>query len=272
MEKEEQKSTEKRSGKTRPIHDDLQDEKRFYCKNCSSHFARKDSLEFHKKYNCCQELRRYICKDCNKGFYSNVSVREHYYKDNLGEHLHFCKKCNKGFAHNSQKSTHIKSRKCPNKDGPNQFRRRADFDEELEKSFKCKDIAIPVPVQQQQQPDTPLNTQVEVQQEKQIEQQENEEENASKVKKDRMINDAADPHIIDMGNVSMIGDSVVTSELGVPIISQVEITGEARDILMQMSMGGGSLLNIKDETINVDYDMKDKEHEDKLHLELEDDD
>ena len=72
VEKEEQKSTEKRSGKTRPIHDDLQDEKRFYCKNCSSHFKRKDLLEFHKKHNCCQELQHYICKDCNKGFYSDL--------------------------------------------------------------------------------------------------------------------------------------------------------------------------------------------------------
>ena len=142
----------------------------------------------------------------------------------------------------------------------------------MEKSFKCKDIAIPVPVQQQpsqqQQPDTPSNTQADVPQEKQLEQQENEEENASKVKKDRILSETADPHIIDMGNVSMIGDSVVTSELGIPSISQVEVTGEAGDILMQMSMGGGSLLNIKHETINVDYDFKDKEHEDELHLEL----
>ena len=146
VEKEKEKSTCKRSGKTMPVPDSLRrkDEIRHYCDKCSSHFKRKDSLENHKKYHCLQQLRRHICEECNKGFYSDTSVREHYYKDHLKKFLYFCKKCNAGFAHNSRKSTHIKSRKCPNQDEPDQFPGRAELNEELEKTFKRRDLAVPV--------------------------------------------------------------------------------------------------------------------------------
>ena len=280
VEKEKQKSTEKRSGKTHPVPEGLRskEKKRYYCDNCSSHFTRKDSLEYHKKHNCCQEVRRHICKDCNKGFYSDTSVREHYYKDHLKKDLYFCKKCNQGFAHNSRKSTHIKSGKCPMKDEQDRFPGRAELDEELEQTFKEKEIAIPVSVQEADNPDEGQSSNK--QQQPHHEQVGNLsqqldypelEDNQSKIRKDRMLSDSAvNPQTIDMGVISMIADSAVTSDTGLQSVGQSEVTGNASDILMQMSLGGGSLLNVKQEGIDMDYDNNGDEKE--LHLELDEDD
>ena len=267
VEKEEEKSTCKRSGKTMPVPESLRrtDEIRYYCDKCSSHFKRKDSLENHKKHHCLQQLRRHICVECTKGFYSETSVREHYYKDHLKKFLYFCKKCNEGFAHNSRKSTHIKSGKCANLKEPDQFPGRAELDEVLEKTFKRRELAVPVQVSNIQNPDeSEPNTSTN------REQQEHEgekDDNQSEIRKDKMLSESSDPSTIDMGSMRMVDDSVVTTDLGLPSVGQSEVTGDASSILLQMSVGGGSLLDVKDEGI----DLEGKENQE-LHLELEDDD
>ena len=204
--------------------------------------------------------------ECNKGFFSDTSVREHYYKDHLKKFLYFCKKCNEGFAHNSRKSTHIKSGKCPNQKEPDQFPGRAELDEELEKTFKRRDLAVPVQVSNIQNPEEgePNMSTNREQQEDQAEK----DDNASKIRKDKMLSETLDPSTIDMGVISMIDDSAVTTDLGLPSVRQPEVTGDASSILLQMSVGGGSLLTtVKDEGI----DLEGKEDQE-LHLELEADD
>ena len=92
------------------------------------------------------------------------------------------------------------------------------------------------------------------------------DDNASKIRKDKMLSETSDPSTIDMGVIPMIDDSAVTTDLGLPSVGQSEVTGDASSILLQMSVGGGSLLNVKDEGIDLEG------KEDQLHLELEDDD
>ena len=81
-----------------------------------------------------------------------------------------------------------------------------------------------------------------------------------------MLSESSDPSTIDMGSMRMIDDSAVTTDLGLPSVGQPEVTGDASSILLQMSVGGGSLLDVKDEGI----DLEGKENQE-LHLELEDD-
>ena len=85
-----------------------------------------------------------MCEKCHKGFYSEVSVREHYYKEHLKTFLYFCPKCNLGFHQNSRKSDHKKSGKCPQKDSPDQFQPRAPLNQTLELTFKRREI-VPIP-------------------------------------------------------------------------------------------------------------------------------
>ena len=141
------KSTGLRSGLTRPVPDKLKSDGRFYCKNCKSHYSRRDELLNHEKNNCMKEEREFVCPACPAGYYSEMSIREHYYKIHLNKHLHFCTKCGEGFFHKSGKSTHM-SQKCPQKDGPKKYKGRLDYDPELEKFFKRR-VRIPVAENQQ---------------------------------------------------------------------------------------------------------------------------
>ena len=92
-------------------------------------FSRSDVLARHKKFDCSNSIRQFVCEKCHKGFYSEVSVREHYYKEHLKTFLYFCPKCNLGFHQNSRKSDHKKKGKCPQKDSRNQFPPRAPLRE-----------------------------------------------------------------------------------------------------------------------------------------------
>ena len=140
MKKNAEKVTEKRSGRTRPVTGILQDSTRKYCDSCKASFSRSDVLARHKKFDCGNSIRQFVCEKCHKGFYSEVSVREHYYKEHLKTFLYFCPKCNLGFHQNSRKSDHKKKGKCPQKDSPNQFQPRAPLNQTLELTFKRREI------------------------------------------------------------------------------------------------------------------------------------
>ena len=102
------KVTERRSGKTKPVPQEIRLQHKHYCENCKSEFSRKDLLANHIKNDCLQPICQFVCKDCNVAFYSETAVREHYYKIHLKIKLYYCQKCNMGFAHKSKKSTHKK--------------------------------------------------------------------------------------------------------------------------------------------------------------------
>ena len=85
-----------------------------------------------------------------KGFFEN-SVREHYYHEHTDIVLWHCKKCNKGFHYKSNRSKHRHA--CPNKNRPDKYPRRADYNEELEETFKAKTaIAVKIPTDVGDQP------------------------------------------------------------------------------------------------------------------------
>ena len=162
------KSTERRSGKTQPVPKGRHKKNKFYCEKCKSEFSRKDSLTSHIKWDCLQEIRQFICEECHAAFFSDTSVREHYYLTHLKTDLYFCPKCGQGFAHKSRKSAHRKSGACPNKDDEDQFPGRAPVDEKLEATFKHR-VKMPVEITeaQVQDPNAPQQLEEEDKQQQQ---------------------------------------------------------------------------------------------------------
>ena len=143
------KTTSKRSSKAGPIAEELQDKTRFYCKNCPCHYSNRDDLVRHEKNDCGKEDPDFFCDECNAGYFSENTVREHYYHAHTDIKLWRCKKCNEGFSFKANRSRHKNA--CPNKNGPEIHEGRSHYDEKLEQTFKRK-IAIPVQVPPNQQP------------------------------------------------------------------------------------------------------------------------
>ena len=143
------KTTAKRSSKAGPVPEGLQDKTRFYCKNCPCHYSNRDDLVRHQKNDCGKEDPDFFCDECNAGYFSENTVREHYYHSHTDIMLWRCKKCNEGFHFKANRSRHKNA--CPNKNGPEIYQGRSHYDEKLEQTFKRK-VAIPVQVPPNQQP------------------------------------------------------------------------------------------------------------------------
>ena len=135
-----EKITEKRSGRTRPVTGVLQDSTRKYCDSCKASFSQSDVLAIHKKYDCGKTIIQFVCEKCHKGFYSEVSVREHYYKEHLKTFLYFARNAILGFIKTAGSRIIRKVEKCPQKDSPNQFPPRASLNKTLELTFKRREI------------------------------------------------------------------------------------------------------------------------------------
>ena len=145
------KSTAKRSSAARPISKKLQDPTKFYCDKCPCFYTRPDELAHHKKKNCLKEDPDHFCDVCHKGFFYENTVREHYYHEHTDIVLWHCKKCNEGFHYKSNRSKHRHA--CPNKIGPDKYPGRADYNKELEETFKAKTaIAVKIPTDVGDQP------------------------------------------------------------------------------------------------------------------------
>ena len=145
------KSTVKRSSAVGPVSKKLQDPTKFYCDKCPCFYTRPDELARHKKKNCLKEDPDHFCDVCHKGFFYENSVCEHYYHEHTDTVLWHCKKCNEGFHYKSSRSKHRHA--CPNKNGPDKYPGRADYNEELEETFKAKTaIAVKIPTYVGDQP------------------------------------------------------------------------------------------------------------------------
>ena len=289
------RTTNKRSGRTQPVHKDLHVGTRFYCDNCSSEFSRKDMLATHLKYDCLQTVRQFICDACNLDFYHENAVQEHYYKEHLKEDLWFCTRCGQGFAHKSRKSMHNKSGACPNKGGEEQFVGRAPYNEQLEATFKRR-IQIPfemTPVLQEPMPaevtqveHDPAEVTAQVEEnpaEGSAQVEENPTEVAGQLEDDAT---ALPPQVIlpqtsgsSMDTSSILMDAGIEAGLVDPLQSglsqqprsaQEYITGgmDASQMLMSLASGGVGL-NIKTENVGDDDDDDEAEKETEEVLELD---
>ena len=131
------KSTPLRSGTSGPVPLELQDPKRFYCKNCHGNYATKDELTRHEQKVCGKEIAEYICDACDKTYYWPNPLREHYYKQHVKVIMYHCPRCNKPFSYSSKLSVHLRTN-CPNKDGPEIYKKMIDLDPAVEEKFKPK--------------------------------------------------------------------------------------------------------------------------------------
>ena len=83
----------------------------------------------------------FFCDECDGSFFLPNTIREHYYKEHVKKYLYRCRKCGKGFHWKSRIPDHNK--KCPMKDGPDQFEGKLPYDENIEKKFQRKK-AVPL--------------------------------------------------------------------------------------------------------------------------------
>ena len=60
------KSTKLHTSKLGPVHEKLQDPRKFYCDRCPSVHKRKDELERHKTWNYLKPDPEFICKSATK--------------------------------------------------------------------------------------------------------------------------------------------------------------------------------------------------------------
>ena len=201
---------EKRSGRTRKVHGILQDENRKYCSECKASYSRSDGLARHKKYDCGKTVRQFVCDKCHKGFYSEVAVREHYYKEHLKTFLYFCPKCNVGFHQNSRRTDHKKNGKCPQKDQPDQYAPRAPLDATLELTFKRREIVqIPKGLMQDttDNPIAPTSDLPEVSETSQTEDQSGEKSGIAENAEKESNQEVLDSNIPSVEAGNLIGDS-----------------------------------------------------------------
>ena len=133
----------KRNNPGRPVPKDDRKGGRYYCEECSCHYAKKSDLTKHIKWMCQKTEHDFICDGCQKGFYSDDAVREHYYEHHLKQYLHFCTRCGKGFYHKSKRSNHKNA--CPNKGGEEKYAKRAPYDEKLELTFQRRQQVNVIP-------------------------------------------------------------------------------------------------------------------------------
>ena len=116
--------------------EELQDENLHYCTKCEAKYTMRDELNHHKSKNCQVKEPEFFCDQCEASFFWPNTIREHYYKEHIGEFLYHCQKCGKGFHWKSRIPDHNK--KCPIKDGPDKYEGKLPYDEKVEQKFRRK--------------------------------------------------------------------------------------------------------------------------------------
>ena len=142
---------------TRPVPEELQDDRLHYCKKCEAKYTTRDELNRHIAKNCQVKEPEFFCDQCDACFFWPNTIREHYYKEHIKQYLYHCCKCGKGFHWKSRIPRHNK--KCPNKDGPDQYKGRLPYDKKVEEKFQRKK-AVPIDLPEELQPgeEEPLPT------------------------------------------------------------------------------------------------------------------
>ena len=135
---------------TRPVPEELQDDRLHYCKKCEAKYTTRDELNRHVAKNCQVKEPEFFCDQCDASFFWPNTFREHYYKEHIKEFLYHCQKCGKGFHWKSRIPRHNK--KCPNRDGPDQYEGRLPYDKKVEEKFQRKK-AVPVDLDDLQEND-----------------------------------------------------------------------------------------------------------------------
>ena len=135
---------------TRPVPEELQDDHLHYCKKCEAKYTTRDELNRHVAKNCQVKEPEFFCDQCDASFFWPNTIREHYYKEHIKEFLYHCRKCGKGFHWKSRIPCHNK--KCPNRDGPDQYEGRLPYDKKVEEKFQRKK-AVPVDLDDLQEND-----------------------------------------------------------------------------------------------------------------------
>ena len=137
------KSTPLRSSELGPVPENRRKPRRHCCDKCYANYTTKDELTRHKTYNCLKPIPQFICDECDKSYFSQNTLREHYYKEHVGVIMYHCTKCNQPFHWNNRVSKHRNA--CPNKNGPDLYKGRIDLDPALEEKFKRR-VAIDVDI------------------------------------------------------------------------------------------------------------------------------
>ena len=82
---------------TRPVPEELQDNRLHYCKKCEAKYTTRDELNRHVAKNCQVKEPEFFCNQCDASFFWPNTICEHYYKEHIKEFLYHCRKCGKGF-------------------------------------------------------------------------------------------------------------------------------------------------------------------------------
>ena len=104
----------------------------------------------------------FFCDQCDASFFWPNTIREHYYKEHIKEFLYHCRKCGKGFHWKLRIPCHNK--KCPNRDGPDQYEGRLPYDKKVKEKFQRKK-AVPIDLddlqhdEEEQLPEPPIQQQ-----------------------------------------------------------------------------------------------------------------
>ena len=156
----------------RPVPEELREDNLHYCEKCEAKYTTRDELNCHVAKNCQVKEPEFFCDQCDASFFWPNTIREHYYKEHIKEYLYHCHKCGKGFHWKLRIPRHNK--KCPNKDGPDQYEGRLPYDKKIEEKFQrkkavpvdledlqhVKEEPLPAPSAQQQEPEAMLQPSV----------------------------------------------------------------------------------------------------------------
>ena len=77
---------------TRPVPEELQDNRLHYCKKCEAKYTTRDELNRHVAKNCQVKEPEFFCDQCDASFFWPNTIREHYYKEHIKEFLYHCRK------------------------------------------------------------------------------------------------------------------------------------------------------------------------------------
>ena len=135
------KKTTARRASTRPVPEELQDDRLHYCKKCEAKYTTRDELNRHVAKNCQVKEPEFFCDQCDASFFWPNTICEHYYKEHIKEYLYHCRKCGKGFHWKLRIPRHNK--KCKIKMVPINTKVDCLMIKKIEEKFQRKK-AVPV--------------------------------------------------------------------------------------------------------------------------------
>ena len=229
----------KRTSTKGPKHPDLRQDGRFYCENCPCNYSRKSMLDKHVMFNCLKTTKDFVCNSCGNKYFDECTVHEHFYHAHKKVYLYHCMQCNQGFYFRSKITPHKKA--CPNKGGPKLYKAMIDLDPVLEETFKQR-IPIEVPEEDANQEAVPQDVLRVVDQEELEREEEEERERLMMIQLQQQ----------QQQELSEDKNKITPEE-----------TQTATDILSQLSTGGGSAYDVKDEM------QQDPEYDDENSIEIE---